>query len=88
MFRHWRVLACQAEQVEGELQDALSSRDALKQEVENTPPMLVVESGSNGVPLDGPAPKTRLQEARRSAEDVVAEGYRTASRRDSPAQAD
>ena len=34
--------------LEGKLQDALISRDALKQEVENTPPMLVVESGPNG----------------------------------------
>ncbi len=35
----------QAQQLEGKLQDALISRDALKQEVENTPPMLVVECG-------------------------------------------
>jgi polysaccharide chain length determinant protein (PEP-CTERM system associated) len=50
--------------LEGRLQDALISRDALKQEVENTPPMLVVESGPNG--QFGPAgvvPRTRLQEA-------------------------
>jgi polysaccharide chain length determinant protein (PEP-CTERM system associated) len=46
---------------EGRLQDALLSRDALKQEVANTPPMLVVESGSL---LNGQqAPKTRVQEA-------------------------
>jgi polysaccharide chain length determinant protein (PEP-CTERM system associated) len=46
------------------LQDALISRDALKQEVENTPPMLVVESGPNGLGLaGGPAPRTRLQDA-------------------------
>ena len=31
--------------LEGKLQDAMVSRDALKQEVENTPSMLVVESG-------------------------------------------
>jgi polysaccharide chain length determinant protein (PEP-CTERM system associated) len=52
--------------LEGKLQDALISRDALKQEVENTPPMLVVESGPNGqfgLPGGGPAPRTRLQDA-------------------------
>ncbi len=51
-----------ASALEGKLQDALIARDALKQEVANTPPMLVVESGSNGLP-GGPAPRTRLQEA-------------------------
>jgi polysaccharide chain length determinant protein (PEP-CTERM system associated) len=52
----------QATALEGRLQDALISRDALKQEVENTPPMLVVESGGpNG--LGGPAVKTKLQDA-------------------------
>ncbi len=55
----------QAAALEGRLQDALISRDALKQEVENTPPMLVVESGGvNGFGLGGgPAARTRLQEA-------------------------
>lgn len=53
----------QAASLEGKLQDALISRDALKQEVENTPPMLVVESGGpNGLP-GGVAPRSRLQEA-------------------------
>ncbi|HEY0183729.1 MAG TPA: XrtA system polysaccharide chain length determinant [Rhodopila sp.] len=52
----------QAAALEGRLQDALISRDALKQEVENTPPMLVVESGGPNGPL-GPATKTRLQDA-------------------------
>jgi polysaccharide chain length determinant protein (PEP-CTERM system associated) len=52
----------QASALEGRLQDALISRDALKQEVENTPPMLVVESGGpNG--LGGPVVKTKLQDA-------------------------
>jgi polysaccharide chain length determinant protein (PEP-CTERM system associated) len=53
-----------AQALEGRLQDALISRDALKQEVENTPPMLVVESGPNG-PLGpgGVVPRTRLQDA-------------------------
>jgi polysaccharide chain length determinant protein (PEP-CTERM system associated) len=53
-----------AQSLEGKLQDALISRDALKQEVENTPPMLVVESGPNGLGgVGGQAPRTRLQEA-------------------------
>jgi polysaccharide chain length determinant protein (PEP-CTERM system associated) len=42
-----------AAMLEGKLQDAMVSRDALKQEVENTQPMLVVESG--------PAPMTAAQ---------------------------
>jgi polysaccharide chain length determinant protein (PEP-CTERM system associated) len=54
----------QAQALEGKLQDTLLSRDALKQEVENTPPMLVVESGGpNGMGLVGPVPKSRLQDA-------------------------
>ena len=55
-----------AQALEGKLQDMLISRDALKQEVENTPPMLVVESGSSGLPYgfpSGPVQKSRLQEA-------------------------
>jgi polysaccharide chain length determinant protein (PEP-CTERM system associated) len=55
----------QALALEGKLQDTLLARDSLKQEVENTPPMLVVETGSNGqfVFPGGPLPKTRLQDA-------------------------
>jgi polysaccharide chain length determinant protein (PEP-CTERM system associated) len=49
-----------AQALEGRLQDALISRDALKQEVENTPPMLVVESGTLG---GGPAVRTKVQDA-------------------------
>jgi polysaccharide chain length determinant protein (PEP-CTERM system associated) len=52
----------QAQLLEGKLQDALMARDALKQEVANTPPMLVVEAGGPGGPLT-PGGKTRLQEA-------------------------
>jgi polysaccharide chain length determinant protein (PEP-CTERM system associated) len=53
-----------AQQLEGRLQDALISRDALKQEVENTPPMLVVESGGpNGGTINGQPVKTKVQEA-------------------------
>ncbi len=50
----------QAQALEGRLQDMLNSREALRQEVENTPPMLVVESGGYGLPG---TPKSRLQEA-------------------------
>jgi polysaccharide chain length determinant protein (PEP-CTERM system associated) len=54
----------QAQQLEGRLQDALISRDALKQEVENTPPMLVVESGGpNGGMLNGQPVRTKVQDA-------------------------
>jgi polysaccharide chain length determinant protein (PEP-CTERM system associated) len=51
--------------LEGKLQDALIARDALKRELETTPPLLVVESGqqigANGQPVV--VPKTRLEEA-------------------------
>ncbi len=55
----------QVQALEGKLEDALISRNAMKQEVEKTPPMLVVESGgSDGQYGFGSAPaKTRLQEA-------------------------
>ena len=55
----------QALALQGTLQDALTSRDAMKQELANTPAMLVVESGGpNGqYGPGGPPPKTRLQEA-------------------------
>ncbi len=56
-----------AQALEGKLQDALIARDALKQEVENTPPMLVVESGPNAQQqaalVNGVPVRTRLQEA-------------------------
>lgn len=47
--------------VSDKLQDAVIQRDALRQEVENTPPMLVAEGGSNQP--GGAGRKTRLQEA-------------------------
>ncbi len=54
----------QAQLLEGRLQDALITRDALKQEVEATPPMLVVETGMIGTgPGGAPIPRTRVQEA-------------------------
>jgi polysaccharide chain length determinant protein (PEP-CTERM system associated) len=54
--------------LEGRLQDALLARDALRQEVESTPPMIVVESGpasptqiiTNNA---APALRSRVQEA-------------------------
>ena len=47
--------------ISGKLQDAVIARDALRQEVENTPPMLVAEGG---IFSPGGAPqRTRLQEA-------------------------
>lgn len=50
--------------LEGRLQDAQAARDALKKEVEGTPPMLVVESGSALAQLNGQAvPRSRLQDA-------------------------
>lgn len=52
-----------AQTLEGRLQDALIARDALKQEVDNTPPMLVVESGSALTGGVAGVPKTPLQQA-------------------------
>jgi len=54
-----------AQMLEGRLQDALISRDALKQEVEATPPMLVVETGAigGGAFANNPVARTRVQEA-------------------------
>jgi len=52
----------QVQALEGKLQDAIVARDALKQEVENTPPLVVLDSGDAG-PNGAPAPRTRLQEA-------------------------
>lgn len=54
----------QAAQLEGRLQDALITRDALKQEVDATPPMLVVEvGGQSGIVGNAPVARTRVQEA-------------------------
>jgi polysaccharide chain length determinant protein (PEP-CTERM system associated) len=51
-----------AQALEGKLQDALIARDALQQNVDSTPPMLVVETGSLNGP-NGQPPKTKLQDA-------------------------
>jgi polysaccharide chain length determinant protein (PEP-CTERM system associated) len=45
----------------GKLQDAVIGRDSLRQEVENTPPMLVAEGG--GLAFAGPGQKTKVQDA-------------------------
>ncbi len=49
----------------GRLQDAVIQRDALRQEVENTPPMLVAEGGTPIAPggVGKPGDKNRVQEA-------------------------
>ena len=52
----------QVQALEGKLQDAIVARDALKQEVENTPPLIVLDSGEAG-PNGVAAPRTRLQDA-------------------------
>lgn len=51
--------------LEGKLQDALISRDALKQEVDNTPPMLVTDNGAGGYGglVNGQPVKSKMQEA-------------------------
>src|SRR5665213_2991557 len=50
-------------QLSGHLQDAVIQRDSLRQEVENTPPMLVAEGGIYQPGSPGGVRKTRLQEA-------------------------
>jgi polysaccharide chain length determinant protein (PEP-CTERM system associated) len=52
-----------AQQAEGRLQDALTSRNALKQEVDTTPPMLVTDSAGMPGTANGQAPKSRLEQA-------------------------
>ena len=51
----------QVTQLSGKLQDAVIERDALRQGVENTPPMLVAEDGVSG--LGGAVTRTKSQEA-------------------------
>ena len=52
-------------QIDGRLQDAILARDALKQEVENTPALIAVDTGEGLAQYGGAAaaPRTRLQEA-------------------------
>jgi uncharacterized protein involved in exopolysaccharide biosynthesis len=55
----------QVTQITDKLQDAVIQRDSLRQEVENTPPMLVAEGGvyQPGFGPGGAPKKTRLEEA-------------------------
>jgi polysaccharide chain length determinant protein (PEP-CTERM system associated) len=49
--------------LEGKLQDETIRRDTLRQELANTPPMLVVENGHGPLNAQGQPTRTRLQEA-------------------------
>jgi len=55
----------------GKLQDAVIQRDSLRQEVENTPPMLVAEGGVYTPGGPGAAPKTRLQDAEETLRNLL-----------------
>lgn len=59
-------------QITGTLQDAVILRDSLRQEVENTPPMLVAEGGNAIVtgPLP-PAERTKVQDAEESLRTML-----------------
>jgi polysaccharide chain length determinant protein (PEP-CTERM system associated) len=52
-----------AQALEGKLQDATETRDALKQEVDKTPPMLVTDTGDTRGTINGQPVKSKLQEA-------------------------
>ena len=53
----------QVQELEGRLQDARAARETLKHEVAITPPMLVVETDANGVPLNGSGTSSELRKA-------------------------
>ena len=54
----------QVQSLDGKLQDALMARDALKQEVDNTPSLIVVDTGEAAAQRGGGViPRTRLQES-------------------------
>ena len=76
--------------LDGRLQDVIMARDALKQEVDNTPPMLVAECRrqQRGPGRRPRGAKTPLQGGGGAAPDAAAEGHRKPSRRDRAAQAD
>ncbi len=57
--------------VTDKLQDAIILRDSLRQEVENTPPMLVAEGGIYQPGGPGGVRKTRLQEAEDSLQSLL-----------------
>jgi polysaccharide chain length determinant protein (PEP-CTERM system associated) len=60
----------QVKQLEGQLQDAISKRDALKKEVDQTPAMLVIEN-SAAVGPGSPAGQTRLAQAEEQLRDLM-----------------
>ncbi len=75
--------------LDGKLQDAIIQRDTLRQELANTPPMLVVEAG--GMNAAGQPVSARQDPGaggRRPAEDAAAQGHRPASGRDRAEEAD
>lgn len=49
--------------IAGKLQDVIIARDNLRQELANTPPMLVVEAGTKGSVNAAGQPKSKLQDA-------------------------
>jgi hypothetical protein len=57
--------------VSGKLQDAIIQRDSLRQEVENTPPMLVAEGGVYLPGGSGGFRKARLQEAQDQMQSLL-----------------
>jgi len=59
-------------QITGTLQDAVIQRDSLRQEVENTPPMLVAEGG-NAMPVGpaGPAERSKVQDAEEALRNML-----------------
>jgi polysaccharide chain length determinant protein (PEP-CTERM system associated) len=57
--------------VSDKLQDAIIQRDSLRQEVENTPPMLVAEGGIYQPGGPGGVRKTRLQEAEDTMQSLL-----------------
>jgi polysaccharide chain length determinant protein (PEP-CTERM system associated) len=57
--------------VSDKLQDAIIQRDSLRQEVENTPPMLVAEGGVYQPGGPGGVHKTRLQEAEDTLQNLL-----------------
>src|ERR1700722_17577978 len=59
------------QQLSGRLQDAVIQRDSLRQEVENTPPMLVAEGGVYAPGAAGGPPKTKLQDAEENLKGMM-----------------
>ena len=57
--------------ISGTLQDAIIQRDSLRQEVENTPPMLVAEGGVFQPGGPGAAGRTQLQQAEETLRELL-----------------